>query len=190
MPDTPSPSTSVTPLQGKTTIDDKMFLDPERLSYESVVEIAKTIAADIHDSVKNKIVVIAGIRLLADFANLQAVYVLLDCLRRDYDSVAEQAQSLVKRRSQAEEHLESFVSGAAAVAAATIPSVLTPATAIVGAALGLISMFRQDVEYHGERRKDTCRRTRIRDCTGRRSETPWGTKRLCTGSGRSNGSRT
>ncbi|SRR5579864_6268111 len=150
MPDTPSPSTSVTPLQGKTTIDDKMFFDPERLSYESAVEIATTIAAEIEDSVRNKIVVIAGIRLLADFANLQAVYVLLDCLRRDYDGVAEQARSLVKRTSQPEEHLESFVSGAAAVAAATISSPTT-ATAVVGAALGLISMFRQDVEYHGEK---------------------------------------
>ena len=150
MPDTSPPATSVTPLKGTTSIDDKMFFDPERLSYESTVQIAKKIAGEVEGSVKDKIVVIAGTRLLADFANLEAVYVLLECLRRDYNSIAEEVQSRAKPKPQPAVHLETFVSGAAAVAAA-VPSVVTPATAVVGAALGLISLFRQDVEYHGEK---------------------------------------
>ena len=151
MPNTPPPSTSITPLEGKTTIDDKMFFDPERLSYEGTVEIAKRITREIKELVKGKIVVIAGTRLLADFANLQSIVVLLDYLRRDYDSIAKQSQSLVNLRFKEEEHLETFVSATVGAAAGTISSVLTPATAVVGAALGLISLFRQDVEYHGEK---------------------------------------
>ncbi|HXA79212.1 MAG TPA: hypothetical protein VNV41_18915 [Candidatus Acidoferrales bacterium] len=145
-----TPSTPVTPLEGKTIIDDKMFFDPERLSYESAVEIATEIAHKIRSTIRGEIVVIAGTRLLADFANLQAVYVSLDSLRRDYESIGKQAESLIGRKTQEDGGLESFVSGAAVVAG-TVSSVITPVTAVVGAALGLVSLFRQDVEYHGEK---------------------------------------
>jgi len=149
MPDTSS--TSVTPLQGKTTIDDKMFFDPERLSYESAARIAERIAREINNDVKSKTVVIAGTRLLADFANLQATYVLLDSLRRDYESIGAQAQSLLGQKAPQEEALESFMSKPLGVVAGTVASVISPATAAVGAALGLVSLFRQDVDYHGEK---------------------------------------
>jgi hypothetical protein len=155
MPETPS--TTIAPLAGKTTIDDRMFFDPERLSYESAVLIAKRIASRVGEKVKGKIVVIAGTRLLADFANLQAVYVVLDSLLRDYESIGTAAQSLVQRKSsvqrksQVEEVLEVFVRPGAGLVAGAVASVISPATAAVGAALGLVSFFRQDVEYHGEK---------------------------------------
>jgi hypothetical protein len=149
MQDTSSPS--VTAPQGKTTIDDKMFFDPERLSYESAATIAERIAREIEASVRSETVVIAGTRLLADFSNLQASYVLLDSLRRDYESIGERAQSLVGQKAPQEEGLESFVSKSVGVVAGTVAAVISPATAAVGAALGLVSLFRQDVDYHGEK---------------------------------------
>jgi hypothetical protein len=149
MPD--APITPVTPLPGKTTIDDKMVFEPQRLAYESAVAIAARIAQKVERFVKGKTVVIAGTRLLADFANLRAIYVLLDSLRRDYECIGGQARSLVKQRSAREGRLEGFVSEAGKAAATTaVSTVISPAATVVGAALGLISLFRQDVEYHGE----------------------------------------
>ncbi len=157
MPD-PTP-TPVTPLPGKTTIDDKMSFEPERLSYESAVEIAASIVRKIRDAVQKKVVVIAGTRLLADFANLRAVYVLLDGLRRDYDSLGAQARALSERRALklpgvktfAGEAVQGLVGEVASAVGGAVSSVIAPATALVGATLGLVSLFRQDVEYHGEK---------------------------------------
>jgi hypothetical protein len=148
MPDTPA--TSVTPLQGKTTIDDKMFFDPERLSYESAAKIAKRIGKAVANSVNNKAVVIAGVRLLADFANLQAVYVLLDNLRRDYESLGELVRS-IERKPEKRAAVESLATETVAAAAGTVSGIVSPATAAVSAALGLVSLFREDVEYHGKK---------------------------------------
>jgi len=145
-------SNSVTPLQGKTTIDDKMFFDPERLSYESAGDIAGRVACKVKDKVRDEVVVIAGTRLLADFANLQAIYALLDELQREYGSIADQAQSLVGRSTPKELEIhEGFVSAELGAGAKTVASGITPVTTLVGAALGLVSLFRQDVEYHGEK---------------------------------------
>ncbi|MGA2697417.1 MAG: hypothetical protein ABSE92_15245 [Terriglobales bacterium] len=145
-------SNATTPLQGKTSIDDKMFFDPERLSYESATDIAGKVAYKVRERVKNQVVVIAGTRLLADFANLQAIYAMLDELRREYGSIADQAQPSVGLDTSKElEIKEGFVSDAIGAIAKTATSAITPVTSLVGAALGLVSLFRQDVEYHGEK---------------------------------------
>lgn len=148
MPDTtPTP---ITPLEGKTTIDDKMFFEPERLSYQSAVRIAQKIADQVSQEVNGELVVIAGTSLLADFANLQAVYLVLESLRRDYEAIARQAESLTKRTILVQPELESLALPEAdnlAVAAAS--AAFAPATTLVSAALGLVSLFREDVEFRG-----------------------------------------
>ena len=144
MSDTP---TSVTPLEGKTTIDDKMFFEPERLSYQCADAIAGEIAQRVKNEVSEKTVVIASTQLLADFANLQAVYVMLDSLTRDYQSVAHLGRELTQRRSQP--GLESLNLASESVIAAAVTGAIAPATAMVNMALGLVSFFREDVEYHG-----------------------------------------
>jgi hypothetical protein len=154
MPDTTA--TSVTPLQGKTSIDDKMFFDPERLSYESAVQIAARIAARVKDSVGEKAVVIASSRLLADFANLRAIYLLLANLQRDYESIGSQARALTERRSRkrtatVEQIVEEGFAEGVAAATGIASGIAAPAATLVGTALGLVSLFRQDVEYHGEK---------------------------------------
>jgi hypothetical protein len=146
-------SNAATPLQGKTSIDDKMFFDPERLSYKSAAHIAAKIACKIREQVDGRVVVIAGTRLLADFANLQAVYAILDELRREYGSVADQAQLPVAQTVPKESKIidEGFVDDAVGAVTKAAASAITPVTTVVGAALGLVSLFRQDVEYHGEK---------------------------------------
>lgn len=144
----PDVSSAVKPLEGKTTIDDKMFFEPERLSYESAVEAAARIAHRIKAQVSVATVVIAGTRLLADFSNLVASYLTLDNLRRDYESLATLAQTVAKRREISATPLEGVRIAAVLPA---VSSMITPVTATVGAALGLVSLFRQDVEYHGEK---------------------------------------
>jgi hypothetical protein len=144
----------VTPLEGKTTIDDVMVFGPVRLSYRSAIDIAEKIAAQVTDRTKGRVVVIAGTSLLADFANLQAIYLLLEGLRTDYHSLAQYAEDWSQRRAQPQSEeadlsfafptstTASLLTGAAAVA-------LTPVSTFLGAALGLVSLFRKDVEYHG-----------------------------------------
>jgi hypothetical protein len=138
---------SVTPLEGKTTIDDKMFFEPERLSYQCAEAIAAEIAEKVSCNVEGQTVVIASTQLLADFANLQAAYTTLEVLARDYQSVADLGGELTVRRSlPGVEHVtiasEAFISAA-------VTSAIAPATALVNAALGLVGFFREDVEYHG-----------------------------------------
>jgi hypothetical protein len=146
-------SNAATPLQGKTSIDDKMFFDPERLSYKGAAHIAGKIACKIREQVHGRVVVIAGTRLLADFANLQAVYAILDELRREYSSISDQAQAPVAPIAPKESKIidEGFVDDAVGAVAKAAASTITPVTTAVGAALGLVSLFRQDVEYHGEK---------------------------------------
>ena len=145
MPDTP---TSATPLEGKTTIDEKMFFEPERLSYQSAVAIADAIASAVKPEVVGKTVVIAGTQLLTDLANLRATYSTLDSLTRDYASVAELGKKVLERRLQPITDPVPIASADALVGAA-LTGVIAPATALITAAVGLISLFREDVEYHG-----------------------------------------
>jgi hypothetical protein len=95
------------------------------------------------------IVAIAGIHLLADFANLQASYLILDSLGQDYESIGGQASALADDRSLSVAHFESEVPRAASLT--QIPDATTTLSAVVGATLGLVGMFRADVDYHGEK---------------------------------------
>lgn len=143
-------SPAVTPLDGKTTIDDKMFFEPERLSYESAGRIAEKIARKVRAAVQGRLVVIAGTSLLADLANLQAVYLNLDGLRRDYDALASHAAGLAGKRSLPLLKVEGLVETAVAgLATGVVSAAIAPAATLATAALGLVSLFRQDVEFHG-----------------------------------------
>jgi hypothetical protein len=148
MPD-PTPANQIQPLQGKTTIDDKMFFEPERLSYEAARGLADKIAAALAGECRKGHIVIASTGLLSDFANYHAVTVLVDLLTRDYQALATQAEQATARRA-----------AVAQIAPAAVPQLairslvpaITPVAAIatgLNAALGLVSMFRQDVSFFG-----------------------------------------
>lgn len=141
----------VTPLEGKTTADDKMVFEAERLGYESAADIAARIALEVENDIKGKDVVIAGAQLLADLANLQSAYLILEGLERDYGALATHARVIVGRRSGAEvahpgDNLHIATEG---LAAESVVAALSPVSAAAEAALGLISLFREDVEYKG-----------------------------------------
>lgn len=148
---TDTPSNSVTPLEGKTTIDSQMFFEPERLSYQSADCITEIIAREVREEVKDQVVVIAGTHLLADFANLQSVYLMLGILRGDYDALAMYGRRLVEGRSLMKpEELENFkVLTPVEAITETISAAVVPVTTLLNATLGLVSLFREDVEYHG-----------------------------------------
>lgn len=146
------------PEQGKTTIDDKMFFEPVRLSYESSSLLAKRIASRIAERVAGQSVVIVRESLLADFANLNATYLTLQQLRNEYDALAQRAAGAIPTPAFSKEGVKSrgFVKESLAATAA-VAGVATAAVAasgplapVVGAALGLVALLRQDVEYHGE----------------------------------------
>jgi hypothetical protein len=147
----------ITPLEGKTTIDDKLSFDPLRLSYESACTIASKIVRPIAVRIKDQVVVVVSTSILADFANLQAAYLTLEGLMQEYSSIAQQAQSTDNRwKPAAGFELFGLTEGVAATAATTVGSVLgtaaaviTPVGTAVTAALGVLSLFREDVEYHG-----------------------------------------
>jgi hypothetical protein len=151
------------PEQGKTTIDDKLFFEPERLSYESANEIAKRIAAAIQKEVKDQCIVIARTSLLADFANLNATDTMLRQLRLEYQSLADQlgGETEGPPPEESKESIpfkgtqgifkESIVQNAALAGLATAAAAIGgPVAPIVSAALGLAALLKQDVEYHGE----------------------------------------
>jgi len=174
-PTSPAPApaspamSAVTPLQGTTTVDDKMVFGPQRLSYASADAIAAQITSQVKKEVSGNLVIIANTALLVDFSNLQAVYLNLESLQRDYDAVSSYADAMNQRRAGAEREpertgLEVLDSGAMEVvpaadaglgalgivglaAAAVTP--LGPITSVIGAAIGLVSLFRQDVVYQG-----------------------------------------
>src|SRR4051812_1799248 len=87
-------SASVTPLEGKTTIDDKLLFEPTRLSYQCAARIAERIAGQVMESIRGKVVVIAGVDFLADLANLNAAVAVLEALERDYMGLVTVAQSI------------------------------------------------------------------------------------------------
>jgi len=145
---TTSAASTVSPLEGKTTIDDKMFFGPERLSYQSADDIAEKIAAEVRDCVKDTIVVIAGTPLLADFANLQATYLVLVGLKMDYEALETHGRDLTKRRAAPRIPGEIASRALPESVVAGVGTVATVSTAL-SAALGLVSLFREDVEYHG-----------------------------------------
>lgn len=132
----------VTPLEGKTTVDDKMVFEPERLSYQSADRLAVGIATAVKEAVKDKIVVIVGTTFLADLANLQAAKVVLDQLQRDYVAIEELARSIAERRG-------TTVTPPIATVPEPQAEARAPIVTGVSLALGLVSLFREDVEYRG-----------------------------------------
>lgn len=143
---------SVTPLEGKTSVDAQMFFEPEGLSYKSAIAVAEEIASALAKDIKKNKVVIAGERLLADFTNLQAVLIRLKGLTKDYDSLAQLAKDIRAKRSEeaktpaADMHL---VQPAVATLGTTISAAINPIGTALDAAIGLVSLFREDVEYRG-----------------------------------------
>ncbi|MCI0348480.1 MAG: hypothetical protein L0Z53_03555 [Acidobacteriales bacterium] len=145
-------SKSVTPLEGKTSVDDKMFFEPERLSYQSAEAIVDRIAAQIRPKATEhppRKLVIIGAPLLADFANLQAAYLGLEGLHREYSTLAEHSGRLMQRLQPQKAALEGLAFDSSLALAQTAPAALLPATNAIGAALGLVSFFREDVAYTG-----------------------------------------
>jgi hypothetical protein len=159
----------VTPLQGTTTVDDKMVFGPQRLSYASADAIAERITSQVKNEVSGRLVIIANTALLADFSNLQAVCLNLESLQSDYNAVSSYAQAMNQRRagtatkpkglghkgvdifsleSGPDLLVGSPIVGIAGLAAAAVTP-LAPITSAIGAAIGLVSLFRQDVVYQG-----------------------------------------
>lgn len=140
MPDaTPNP---IQPLEGKTSIDREMFFEPELLSYEAARRVADEIARKVSEKIMadpatpTNIVLTDG-ALLADLANLEVVYLQLDGLKQDYAALAGSNQIA-----------EAVLPGADAIVA---PAALTALNGGLNAALGLLSLFREDTEFHGRR---------------------------------------
>lgn len=136
----------VTPLEGKTTVDDKMVFEPERLSYQSADRLAVGIAAAVKAAVMDKIVVIVGTTFLADLANLQAAKVVLEQLQRDYVAIEELARVIAERQGTTVTPPTATVPGPRVEAKAVgFETIVTG----VSMALGLVSLFRENVEYRG-----------------------------------------
>jgi hypothetical protein len=160
---------AVTPLQGTTTVDDKMVFGPQRLSYASADAIAERITSQVKNEVSGRLVIIANTALLADFSNLQAVYLNLENLQSDYNAVSSYAKAMNQRRAGAAtkpkggglKDVDSLsfeigpdllagspIVGITGLATAAVTS-LAPVTLAISAAIGLVSLFRQDVVYQG-----------------------------------------
>ena len=125
-------------LEGNTTVDEKLSLDPERLGYRSAAAIAADIADNVVEHVRGKVVVVAGSDLLADLADLDATYVSLETIEREFASIATAAAAASKPNA---------VTLKAAAATAGVAAALPAVGALVNTALGLVGAFREDVEY-------------------------------------------
>lgn len=149
------------PLEGKTTIDENLYVEPECLSYVCADAAAAQIARQV--CVKDKTVVLATTGLLAEFATLNATRIQLQELQSTYTTLARTAAAA--RASSAPRHgdalerlrpeavLEGMAQPAAAVAngALALVAAADPVVAGIQAALGVASLFREDVEYRGAR---------------------------------------
>jgi hypothetical protein len=128
---------AVTPPEGKTTVDDKMRFGPLRLSYQSARDIATSIVAAVAERTRDRVVVVADTAALSDFANMQAALLTLESLERDYQTAADLARSIDGAGEDRGRGEESF------------DIVAAPVSSVITAALGALSLFREDVEYRG-----------------------------------------
>jgi hypothetical protein len=166
-------SAIVEPDAGKTSVDDKMMFETERLSYESADAIACAIALELRTQLKTQTVVIVGTALLADFANLDALRVTFKDLENEYEAIGTRAAAVRQAPSQPgakapqagatprllDEVLVPEASGPAALVGAlsaaaigaAAASMLGVAAPLVGAALGLAGLLKQDTQYYGDR---------------------------------------
>ena len=134
----------IKPLDGKTTFDDKVMFEAQRLSYDAARVIAEKIARRISERTKGKYVVIVGMQLLADMSNLVATKAVLEELAAEYDALATSAHSYpsIPYAGTVTTRFNP------ALAAAVIPVWGTVSAGVQGA-LTLFSLFRQDVDYKG-----------------------------------------
>ena len=145
-----STPSDIQPLEGKTVIDQEMFFEPERLSYVSASALAMRIARGAHTEIEGKEVVIAGEDLLADWSNVHACVAVLDSILQEYRAVESLARTVERLRTMApREHVAPEAAVAAIAAAAG--GAIAPITATVTSVLGLVSLFREDVEFRGLR---------------------------------------
>jgi hypothetical protein len=142
-------TTSVTAPEGKTTVDAELVFEPERLSYLCADAIAAEISERVRDAVKDKVVVVADSALLADCANLTAVAVILDSLRRDYESLAALAADLMAQKEETTSSPRSVAFSVVPVLGLGIAPTIAPVVAGIETALGIVSLLREDVDYHG-----------------------------------------
>jgi hypothetical protein len=132
------------------------------LSYEAASHVAATIAIEVESAIKDRYVVVAGTELLADLANLVATRVTLEGIASDYRALAAHATVAAKTHASiaAASGAETMpgsnlVEGAIPIAAAIASSLseavppLAAAAAAVQAGIGLVSLFRQNVNVHG-----------------------------------------
>ena len=154
----------VPPDVGKTTVDDKMTFEAERLSYQAADDIAARIACDLRTELVGRTVVIASTALLADFANLEGLRVTLTELHAEYDAITNRAGGTVPGSPPTTEKTltdeqplrinEAFVSPGSKLGA-TIGGAVSASVGgvlpLINAGLGLVGLLRQDTEYHGDR---------------------------------------
>ena len=131
-------------LEGKTTVDDKMVFEPQRLSYEASRAIAEKIARRISERTKDRLVVIAGMQLLADFGNVVAIRSMLEEIAGEYDGLTKAVQA----STYLVPHAPVTTRSRSDYAQLAVPSFDT-LSAGVKSALSLLSLFRQDVDYRG-----------------------------------------
>jgi hypothetical protein len=135
----------VTPLEGTTTLDDKMTFEPERLAYRSAASAAERIAEQVAAARTGgqEIVITAG-ELLADLTNLVATELLLEQLVARFKGI----ETLAERLRPQEPAPES-VDSAPPASEGTRARALAPILAGVEAGIGLLSLFRENVQFTG-----------------------------------------
>lgn len=136
----------IKPLDGKTTVDDKMVFEPQRLSYDAARAIAEKIARRISGRTRDQVVVIAGTQLLADFSNLVATKAVLEELANEYDALAKATHASTPVLPAAVRRARI---GSSELLSLNLTAPVEAVTAGVQGALALISLFRQDVDYKG-----------------------------------------
>jgi hypothetical protein len=136
---------AVTPLAGTTTVDDKMTFEPVRLSYKSAGKLAQRIADAAAAWTTKKQVVIAEASLLTQFSNLQSFYISLDDIAQDYEALSAHAGDTQIRLGMRVAVERDSVDAVTPLA----QPLVQPVVAAVNAALGLASLFRTDVDFHG-----------------------------------------
>ena len=143
----------VKPLDGTTTVDDKVVFEAQRLSYDAARIIAEKIARRISERTRGREVVIAGTQLLADLSNLVAIKAVLEELEYDYDGLAGLARvsviGPVHKAPLTAGIVDTRSTFSVAAAVGVITSGLGTVAAGVQGALTLVELFRQDVDYKG-----------------------------------------
>jgi hypothetical protein len=154
---------AVTPLEGKTTLDDKMAFEPERLAYVSTRAAAIKVALRVLEKLPQaqgnnpaRTVAITGGPLMADLNNLSAMLVLINQIKKQYDTCAAIAKALAVPSvppppldAEGDEGFESVKSIAKSVAKSIASAGFPPVASAATAVIGLLSFFRSDVEYKG-----------------------------------------